>query len=105
MPKAGTTRRVYMVELFVDIDGYPTFSFFTSKKAITDFFGDALGIGHSYLKTVSMKDAPFANRMCRIIEGTMRSAKQDIIGNKETSEKIRENFKRLEERKKQEEQL
>lgn len=65
--------RVYMVELKVDMPNTPNITFFGSKKAIFEYFGEkALHISYASFRanrTRFNKDRPYENPVCRIVEG------------------------------------
>lgn len=63
---------VIMVELKVPMEDTPDVTFFGSKKAIFEYFGNkVLGISYGSLRTHNIKDTPYENKTCRIIKGTL----------------------------------
>lgn len=93
MPKAGAIQRIFHVELKVYIEGFEDHTYFGSKKAIFDHFGDKnLGITLVSFRTLSNRPngMPFENARCIIREGIMRTANR--TGNSEASKKLYEIF-------------
>lgn len=63
-------RRVFMVELKVDMPDTNNITFFGSKKAIFEYFGNkALRITYNSLRTKDLSEEPYENTICRIAEG------------------------------------
>lgn len=62
-------RRAFMVELKVDMPDTPNITFFGSKKAIFEYFGNkALHISYSSARTKDFSKL-YENTVCRIAEG------------------------------------
>ncbi len=63
---------VIMVELKTQIEDTPDITFFGSKKAIFEYFGNkTLGISYSTLRLYNIEERPYENKMCRIVKGTL----------------------------------
>lgn len=84
--KEGGARkvRVYMVELKVDMPDTNDITFFGSKKAIFEYFGNALRITYGSFRAKCLGGKPYENAICRIIEGYMLTDKcPEIIERRE----------------------
>lgn len=80
-------RRVYMVELKVDLPDTPNITFFGSKKAIFEYFGDkALHINYGSFRTKQTHIKPYENTVCRIVEGYVFTDKCPEIIERRTRE-------------------
>lgn len=66
-------RRLFMVELKVDMPDTPTYTFFGSKKAIFEYFGDALRLSYFTSLGINFAEKPYENAVCRIVEGALYS--------------------------------
>lgn len=70
--KEGGARkvRVYMVELKVDMPDTNNITFFGSKKAIFEYFGNkALRISYGSFRVKGTENGVYENAVCRILEG------------------------------------
>ena len=77
--------RVFMVELKVDMPDTPPITFFGSKKAIFEYFGNkTLRISYNYCRDLRLAEKPFENAICRIAEGPLYTlACQEIVDRRE----------------------
>lgn len=78
-------RKVIMVELKVPMENTPPVLFFGSKKAIFEYFGDALGINYNTSRTINFsKDGGFENSRCRIYQdGVLTDHCPEIVERRE----------------------
>lgn len=64
--------RVFMVELKVDMPDTPPITFFGSKKAIFEYFGEkTLRLKYVTSRTMNFAKQPYENAICRIVEGPL----------------------------------
>ena len=69
--KPPKTLRVIMVELKVDMENTPVNTFFGSKKAIFEYFGEkTLGLSYRTSLTIDFTQG-YENKRCRITEGRL----------------------------------
>lgn len=73
-PSKVIQSRVFMVELKIPMENTPPVTFFSSKKAIFEYFGNnTLGITYSTSRIYNFKKNPYENAKCRIEEGLLYS--------------------------------
>lgn len=72
---------VIMVQLKVEIEGVPEFTFFGSKKAVMEYFGEhTLGLKYCTFKGMNCKGTPYENRICKIYDSYIITDKSpDVI--------------------------
>lgn len=77
--------RVFMVELKVDMPDTPPITFFGSKKAIFEYFGNkTLRLSYSSSRDMNFAKRPYENAICRIVEGPLYTlACQEIVDRRE----------------------
>ena len=71
---------VIMVELKVPMEDTPDITFFGSKKAIFEYFGNkTLGMSYNTLANINLDKTPYENRCCRIISGELWSTNSPAV--------------------------
>ena len=81
---------VYMVELKIDMPDTPAITFFGSKKAIFEYFGEgALGLSYQRSKHIDFSTANYENSKCRIVEGELyKSSSFEVITRREREGRV-----------------
>lgn len=78
---------VIMVELKVPMEDTPDITFFGSKKAIFEYFGNkTLGISYSTLRLYNLDEAPYENNFCRMVSGELWSVNSPAVAERRERE-------------------